>query len=100
MENLENFDNLYVKGDVTWETSSKVRGSLGYFLKNAVTKSDDQDISGPVSFEEGVVVAKVIGSQFVNGVDLKFIAEDAIYKSYNSQVLLLILLIIHTNKET
>lgn len=92
LNRIEDFDNLEVRGNVTWESflnQNDRKGSLNYFIENVVTTIDDQIISGPVTFEKDVVINNVNGKWNVNDeMDLSFIANDAILKTGNEQVMM------------
>lgn len=83
---MADFESLDVRGSVSWEFSREEAGGLSYFLNNVVSKSEDQVISGPVTFENNVRIKNVKGSRFFNDVDLDFISKDAILKSQREQV--------------
>lgn len=83
---VKKIKTLDVKGDVTWNRDRHDRRSLSYIFENAVTKYYEQIISGSVTFSDNATFEKLISKKHINGIDLGFIIEDALYRSPRVQV--------------
>lgn len=59
---MKNIDFLKMNGNISWETPLTSPTSISYLLKNAVTKTEDQDITGKVSFAKDVRACTVTGA--------------------------------------
>lgn len=59
---MKNIDFLKVDGNISWETPLTSPTSISYLLKNAVTTTGDQDITGKVTFAKDVHAWMVTGA--------------------------------------
>lgn len=59
---MKNIDFLKVDGNISWETPLTSPTSISYLLKNAVTTTGDQDITGKVTFAKDVHAWTVTGA--------------------------------------
>lgn len=80
--------SLVVEGSLNWERSLPLRVfGLGYYLQSAVTKLDQQVISGEVSFESPVLVNNFNSQRDINDVAISYILTDSLRKTLPDQVI-------------
>lgn len=80
--------SLTVEGSLNWERNLPLRVlGLGYYLQSAVTKNDQQAISGEVSFESPVQVNNFNSQRDVNDVAISYILTDSLRKTLPEQVI-------------
>ena len=84
---------LTVEGDLDWTHSLPERvPGLGYYLKSAVTRNDEQIIVGEVVFQQTVTVNNFDSRKDINDVDISSILTDSLRKSLPDQVLSILFL--------
>ncbi|XP_046405318.1 uncharacterized protein LOC124170562 [Ischnura elegans] len=84
---IVHFKILNATGEITWNEVSSTQNSLSSLFTTAVHRMHDNVISGEVTFFEPAYAQYITTKGGLNGIDLKFIADDCVLKSGDSQVL-------------
>lgn len=84
LEAVQNFGSLDVKEDLIWRKSES--GDLSRLFSNAVTSHKDEEIvTGRIVFRGDVFADSVATKFHVNDIDLKSVADKALYRSSPKQ---------------